>query len=290
MNIMQKEIPERYYDVGIAEQHAVTFAAGIATEGFIPVVAIYSTFLQRAYDQIVHDVCIQNLPVIFAIDRAGIVGEDGATHQGPFDISYLGCLPNMIVASPSNEDELRQILHSAIGYKKPVAVRYPRGSGLGIELKPDWHEIPIGKGELVRNGRDITLLAIGPLVNDALEAARILGEEGLDCGVVNARFAKPFDEELILQQAEKTLNLLTIEENTTWGGFGTNILELFSRYPTSNVKIKTMGLPDHFIEHGPQELLRSMLNIDAEGIASKVLTSFPELFARIPLKKIEEKL
>ncbi len=212
------EFPERVFDVGICEQHAVTLAAGLATQGMIPIVAIYSTFLQRAYDQIVHDVCLQNLPVVFAIDRAGIVGEDGATHHGPFDISYLGCLPNIIIASPSNEDELCHILFSAISYGRPVAVRYPRGSGLGIELKSDWQEIPIGKGEIVRHGTDITLVAVGPVVNSAVEAAIMLGREGLDCAVVNARFAKPLDTELILQQAEKTHNLLTIEENLPGAG------------------------------------------------------------------------
>ena len=284
------EFPDRVFDVGICEQHAVTFAAGLASLGMVPIVAIYSTFLQRAYDQIVHDVCIQNLPVIFAVDRAGIVGEDGATHQGPFDISFLRCLPNMTIVSPYNENELGHLLYSAIGYNQPVAVRYPRGSGLGVELDPMWHTVPIGKGEIFRQGNDITLLAIGPVVNSAMDAATILRKEGLDCAVINARFAKPLDSELILQQAEKTGNLLTIEENTTCGGFGSSILELFSLNPELKVKVKTLGLPDHFIEHGSSEQLRSMLHVDAEGIANSVVTLFPELCAQVSLKKLEEKL
>jgi 1-deoxy-D-xylulose-5-phosphate synthase len=284
------EFPGRVFDVGICEQHAVTFAAGLASSGMIPIVAIYSTFLQRAYDQIIHDVCIQNLPVIFAIDRAGIVGEDGVTHQGPFDISFLRCLPNMAIGSPCNENELGQLLYSAIGYNQPFALRYPRGSGLGIELDPTWHEIAVGKGEIVKQGNDITLLAIGPIVNSAIDAATMLAKEGLDCAVVNARFAKPLDSELILNQAARTGNLLTIEENALCCGFGSSVLELLSLHPECNVKVKTCGLPDHFIEHGPVDQLRSMLRLDAEGIASSVVTLFPELCTQISLNKLEEKL
>ncbi len=283
-----KEFPNRVFDVGICEQHAVTMAAGLATQGMIPIVAIYSSFIQRAFDQIVHDVCIQNLPVVFAIDRAGIVGEDGATHQGPFDLSFLSCIPNIIVASPSNENELRDMIYSAISYKQPVAIRYPRGNGTIAELRTDSREIMVGTGTLLREGNDITLLAIGPIVNSALEAARILTNEGIDCAVVNARFAKPLDKELIIRQAEKTFNVLTIEENTTCGGFGSSVMGFLSEYPSTNVKIRTIGLPDQFIEHGSQEKLRSKYNIDAEGIVGKVLTLFPELTATIPIKKSEK--
>jgi 1-deoxy-D-xylulose-5-phosphate synthase len=275
---MASEFPGRVFDVGICEQHAVTMAAGLATQGFIPVVAIYSTFLQRAYDQIIHDVCMQNLPVIFAIDRAGIVGEDGKTHQGALDMSFTRSIPNLIVASPADEDELQHLLFSAVSGNKPMAIRYPRGNGEGVELKSEFQKIPIGKGALVREGKDLTILAIGPAVHSALEAADILAKEGVDSAVINARFAKPLDSELILAQIEKSHNLLTIEENALCGGFGSAVLELLSNSNLSGVKIKCLGLPDKFIEHGPQELFRSLYNMDPEGIAQYIRTSFAALF------------
>jgi 1-deoxy-D-xylulose-5-phosphate synthase len=277
------QFPDRVFDVGICEQHAVTMAAGLATQGYIPVVAIYSTFLQRAYDQIIHDVCLQNLPVIFAIDRAGIVGEDGKTHQGAFDISSLRCIPNLAVASPADENELRNLMYSAICYHQPIAIRYPRGNGQSGGPISELHELPPGKGTVVRQGNDLTILAIGPCVYNALEAASILAREGIDCAVVNARFAKPLDSELILSEARKTRNILTVEENAICGGFGSAVTELLCKCDLIDTRIKCLGLPDSFIEHGPQELLRSLLNIDSEGIAQYIRTSFPELFSRSSL-------
>jgi len=284
LNKAAAEFPDRVFDVGICEQHAVTMAAGLATQGLIPIVAIYSTFLQRAYDQIVHDVCTQNLPVIFAVDRAGIVGEDGKTHQGPFDISYLSCIPNMVVTSPADEDELQHLFYSAISYKQPVAIRFPRGNGQGIKLKKEWQDIALGKGVILKQGSDLTILAIGPAVYNALEAAKLLSKDGVDCTVINARFAKPLDTELILSQAKKSHNLLTVEENTLCGGFGSAVMNLISAAGTPNVKVKSLGLPDNFIEHGPPELLRSIYKLDPAGIEGFVRTSFPRLFARTPLK------
>jgi 1-deoxy-D-xylulose-5-phosphate synthase len=274
------QFPDRVFDVGICEQHAVTLAAGLATQGFLPVVAIYSTFLQRAYDQIIHDVCLQNLPVVFAIDRAGIVGEDGKTHQGAFDISSLRCIPNLAIASPSDEDELRHLLYSAVGYHQPTAIRYPRGNGPSVSLTAELHDLPRGRGKVVKNGSDLSILAIGPCVYNAAEAAEILAREGVDCSVVNARFAKPLDCELILSEAKKTRNLLTVEENTVCGGFGSAVAELLCTSDLTGVRIKNLGLPDNFIEHGSQELLRALFNMDSEGIIQYVRSSFPDLFSR----------
>jgi 1-deoxy-D-xylulose-5-phosphate synthase len=283
------EFPKRVFDVGIGEQHAVTLAAGLASQGYIPIVAIYSTFLQRAYDQIVHDVCLQNLPVILAVDRAGIVGEDGKTHQGSFDISYLRSIPNMTIASPRDEDELQHLLYSAVCYKQPIAIRYPRGSGEGVPLMPELHELPIGKGEVVLEGKDLAIMAIGPSVGAAVEAAEELSKQGIDCAVVNARFAKPLDYALILSLAHSTRNILTVEENTLCGGFGSAVMELLSSTGLSNYKIRCLGLPDKFIEHGPQELFRSLYNIDSEGIAQYIRTYFPELFPQSSLRMQEGK-
>ncbi len=282
------EFPNRVFDAGICEQHAVTMAAGLAAQGLIPVVAIYSTFLQRAYDQIIHDVCLQNLPVIFAVDRAGIVGEDGKTHQGSFDVSFLRCIPNMIVASPKDEDELQHLLYSALGYQQPVAIRYPRGNGHGVAMVQDFHEIGIGKGEVMRKGQDLTILAIGPAVYNALKAADLLARESIDCGVVNARFAKPLDADLISEQIEKSHNILTVEENAVHGGFGSAVIELLSNSAVPDLKIRCLGLPDKFIEHGPQELFRALYNIDAEGIAQSIRSSFPELLSRSSVKNQED--
>jgi 1-deoxy-D-xylulose-5-phosphate synthase len=282
------EFPERVFDVGICEQHAVTLAAGLAARGFIPVVAIYSTFLQRAYDQIVHDVCLPGLPVVFAIDRAGIVGEDGKTHQGAFDVSFLRCLPNMAIASPADENDLRNLIFSALRYRQPAAIRYPRGCGQGVDLTLKLRELAVGKAEKVRSGRDLTILSLGPLTYCACEAAGILAQEGLDCSVVNARFAKPLDAAMILAEAEKTRNLLTVEENALCGGFGSAVLELLAERKLTGIKTKRLGLPDSFIEHGPQEIIRSLHNLDSEGIVQTIRSSFPELFSRTPIKIQEE--
>jgi 1-deoxy-D-xylulose-5-phosphate synthase len=257
--------PERFLDVGIAEQHAVTFAAGLATEGFRPVVAIYSTFLQRAYDQIIHDVCLSNLPVVFAIDRGGLVGEDGPTHHGHFDLTYLRILPNMTVMAPRDEDELRHMLFTAIEHEGPVAIRYPRGKAVGVALEQNYRKIPIGKAEVLREGKDLVILALGSTVHASMEAASILEKEGYQVVVVNCRFAKPLDERLA-EIAAGCGKLLLAEENTRQGGLGGAVLELFNDLGVANVQVKRIGLPDKFIEHGPLPLLREKYGLDTLGI------------------------
>lgn len=277
LEAMAREFPKRFYDVGICEEHAVTMAAGMATQGFIPVVAIYSTFLQRGFDQIIHDVCLQDLPVVFAIDRSGIVGEDGKTHQGIFDISYLTLMPNMIVSAPKDENELQHLLFTAIQSKHPMAIRYPRGSGVGVPLDSQLKCLPTGKGELVKPGNDIALLAFGSTVQPALEAAQDLAKLNIDAAVVNARFAKPLDSELILKIAGRIEKVVTIEENTLSGGFGSAVLGLLETSDISNVRLKRIGIPDEFVEHGHPSLLRAKYKLDAQGIAQQVLSLFPEL-------------
>jgi len=274
LSIVEAEFPQRVFDVGICEQHAVTFAAGLATQGFIPIVAIYSTFLQRALDQLIHDVCLQDLPVIFAIDRSGIVGEDGKTHQGTFDISYLIFIPNLIVAAPKDENELQHLLYTAVKAKHPMAIRYPRGSGLGVELDQELHEIPIGKGEIVREGKDVAILAIGAMVAPALEAAQKLAKNGIEATVVNARFVKPLDSELIKGLASRFKRLLTVEENALNGGFGNSVTELLQKEGFSHIRVKSIGIPDEFVEQGAQAILRSKYGLDAKGIAKQVLELF----------------
>jgi 1-deoxy-D-xylulose-5-phosphate synthase len=261
------DFPARVFDVGICEQHAVTLAAGLATQGFVPVIAVYSTFLQRAYDQIIHDVCIQNLPVVFAVDRAGIVGDDGRTHQGAFDISFLRTIPNMIVAAPRDAEELQHLLITAVNCGMPAAIRYPRGP-IGRPLEEcSLGELPIGRGELLREGKDVTLVCVGPACYAALEAAGQLWERDIDCSVVNARFIKPLDQELILHWASRTKRLVAVEENAVIGGFGEAVVQLVHRSGLEDVKVRCVGLPDRFIEHGPQSLIRSRLGLDAQGIA-----------------------
>jgi 1-deoxy-D-xylulose-5-phosphate synthase len=275
LSIVEAEFPQRVFDVGICEQHAVTFAAGLATQGFTPIVAIYSTFLQRALDQLIHDVCLQDLPVTFAIDRSGIVGEDGKTHQGTFDISYLTFIPNLIVAAPKDENELQHLLYTAVKSKHPMAIRYPRGSGLGIELDPVLHEIPIGKGEIVRQGKDVLILAIGTTVAPAVEAAQELASKGIEATVVNARFAKPLDSELIIDLASRIKRLVTVEENALSGGFGNSVVDLLQKSGISNIRVKSIGIPDEFVEQGTQAILRSKYGLDTEGIVKQVLELFP---------------
>ena len=271
--------PGRVFDVGICEQHAVTLAAGFATEGYVPIVAVYSTFLQRAYDQIIHDVCLQNLPVVFAVDRAGIVGDDGKTHQGAFDISYLRGIPNMVVAAPKDETEFQHLLYTAISSGQTMAVRYPRGNGGGGSLVPEFVRMPIGKGEVLRTGQDLAILAIGATAYPAVAAAEQLAGEGVHCAVASARFAKPLDSDLITELADTTGRLLTVEENSTIGGFGSGVLEMFSGTRFA-VEVACLGLPDIFIEHGSQDLLRSRYELDAGGIVNRVRLAFPELFAK----------
>ncbi len=262
----QKAFPQRFYDVGIAEQHAVTFAAGLAVEGFLPVVAIYSTFLQRAYDQILHDVCLQNLPVIFAIDRAGIVGEDGATHQGIFDYSYLRSIPNLIVMAPKDENELRHMLKTAVSCGSPVSLRYPRGKGVGAKLDKKIKTLKIGKGEVLREGSDLAVIAIGATVYPALAAAEKMAGEKVSVEVINARFVKPIDSALILKIASSFKKIIIVEENILQGGFGSAVLEMLAEKSVSNVKIKRLGIPDEFVEHATQAQLRHKYGIDEEGI------------------------
>lgn len=278
-----KEFPDRVFDVGICEQHAVTFAAGLATQGFIPIVAIYSTFLQRAFDQIVHDVCLQSLPIVFVIDRSGIVGDDGKTHQGSLDLSYLGCIPNLVVSAPKDENELQHLVYTAVKANRPMAIRYPKGSGPGAALDGVLQELPIGKGELLRDGKDVAIVALGAMVYPSLVAAQELKKAGVDCMVINARFAKPMDSELILDSAKRVKRLLTVEENTLAGGFGSAVLQLLQDSDFHDVQVKCLGIPEVFVEHGPQSLLRSTYDLDAPGIARQVLNSFPELSS--PFKK-----
>jgi len=263
LSVVEAEFPRRVFDVGICEQHAVTFAAGLATQGFKPIVAIYSTFLQRAFDQLIHDVCLQDLPVTFAIDRSGIVGDDGKTHQGTFDISYLMLIPNLIIAAPKDENELQHLLYTAVQSKHPMAIRYPRGAGVGVELDKKLHQIPIGKGEILRKGKDVAILAIGTTVAPALEAASKLADNGIEATVANARFAKPLDA-----------------ENALSGGFGNSVIDLLQQSGISDIKVKVIAIPDEFVEQGSQAQLRAHYGLDAEGIARQVLELFPKRQSR----------
>ncbi len=260
-----EKYPSRFMDVGIAEQHAVTFAAGLACEGFRPVVAIYSTFLQRSFDQIIHDVCLPKLPVVFALDRAGIVGEDGPTHHGQFDITYLRSLPNMAVMAPKDENELRKMLFTAISHEGPVAIRYPRGPGLGVEMDRDLEAIPFGKAEILKEGSNLVILALGSMVRNAFEASEILAERGISCTVINARFVKPLDVS-ITHLAAKAGRLIIAEENTRQGGFASAVMESLNDEGIYSVKISRIALPDAFIEHGPQGVLREKYGVSTSAI------------------------
>lgn len=274
---VKKRFPDRVYDVGIAEEHAVIMAAGMAKAGWKPVVAIYSTFLQRSYDQIIHDVCLQSLPVTFCIDRAGFVGDDGKTHHGIYDIAYTRGIPNIVVAAPKDENELRHLLRTAIQSGRPFALRYPRGLGLGVPLEGEAAEVPIGKGEILRDGRDVTLFAYGAMVAVAREAAEKLAARGVQAGVVNARFAKPIDRELLREACRRSSRLLTIEEHLGMGGFGSAVLEALSDEGIDGVAARLHAIPDQFVEHGPQAFQRASFGLDADGVAIKVLSTFPEL-------------
>jgi 1-deoxy-D-xylulose-5-phosphate synthase len=263
LNCFAEKFPDRFYDVGIAEPHAVTFAAGLASRGLKPVVAIYSTFLQRAYDEIVHDVCLQKLPVIFAIDRAGIVGEDGPTHHGLFDVSYLRHIPNLVFMSPKDGAELKQMLEFAIKYQGPSAIRYPRGK-VPDNLFTD-SEVTMGKGEILKNGTDIALIATGSCVIPALSAAEKLEKDGIKATLVNARFIKPLDKELILSIASRISKIVTIEESCLQGGFGSSVLECLNDSGIE-VKVRRLGIPDRFVEQGQPDRLRAKYGLDCEGI------------------------
>ena len=259
-----QEFPERYFDVGIAEQHAVTFAAGLACEGFVPVVAIYSTFLQRAYDQLIHDVALQNLPVVFAIDRGGLVGADGATHHGAFALSFLSCVPNMVVMAPTDEDECRQMLYTAVQHPGPSAVRYPRGGGNGTVPQAQMRALPIGKGEVVRHGRGIALLAFGSLLGVAREVA-----ETLDATVANMRFVKPLDAELVAELAASHELIVTLEESAVIGGAGAEVARVLDSL-AARPRVLRLGLPDHFIDHGDQGQLLASVGLDRAGILASI--------------------
>jgi 1-deoxy-D-xylulose-5-phosphate synthase len=263
-----REYPERYYDVGIAEQHALTFAAGLACEGIKPVVAIYSTFLQRAYDQLIHDIVLQNLPVVLAIDRAGLVGADGATHAGSFDLTFLRCLPNTVVMTPSNENECRQMLFTAFSLNQPVAVRYPRGSGPGVAIEDNMASIPVGKAELCRKGNHIAILAFGSMLSPSLEAG-----DALDASVINMRFVKPIDNDMIQQLAENHEFIVTVEENVVMGGAGSAVAEALANLGL-HPQLLQLGLPDHFIEHGDPAELLSEAGLDAKGIYKSIRERF----------------
>ncbi|MEQ1881457.1 MAG: 1-deoxy-D-xylulose-5-phosphate synthase, partial [Burkholderiales bacterium] len=265
-----QEYPDRYFDVGIAEQHALTFAAGMACEGLKPVVAIYSTFLQRAYDQLIHDICIQNLPVLFAIDRAGLVGADGATHAGSYDLSYLRCLPNMVVMAPSDENECRQMLYTGFQIDSPVAVRYPRGTGPGKAIEAKMQRLPIGKGEIRRQGKKVAILAFGSMLTPCVAAA-----EKLDATVAKMRFVKPLDEDLIRELAGRHELLVAVEENTILGGAGSAVLEVLEKLGVHKSFLQ-LGLPDRFIDHGDPAKLLKDCGLDAEGILNSIKVQLAE--------------
>jgi len=272
----EKVHPERFFDVGIAEQHAVTFAAGLATQGLRPVCAIYSSFLQRAYDQIIHDVCIQRLPVIFAMDRAGFAGDDGRTHHGVFDFSYLRCLPNITIMAPKDENELRHMIKTAIDHLEgPTAIRYPRGSGIGVDMSDELHALPVGRSETLRDGADATILAIGAMVTPALSAADLLANDRVQATVVNIRFVKPLDEKLILELAATGRPIITVEESVLPGGFGSAVLELLSDHGIAT-PVSRLGIADRIWDHASQSRLREMAGLSAHGIAASVKTALTE--------------
>ena len=261
-----KLFPDRFFDVGIAEEHAVTFAAGLAKQGFHPVVAIYSTFLQRAYDQIIHDVCLQNLPLVLMLDRAGLVGADGPTHHGVFDLSFLRHIPNMTIMAPKDGAEFQDMLYTALQTDGPVAIRYPRRAGLTLTDNFVYSPIPLGKSELMVEGKDTAIIAVGSMITPALEAARLLKKSGIDCTVVNARFVKPLDQEQILKLLATHSKFVTVEENAVAGGFGSAVGEFLARQGITGVRLKNLGIPDQFIAHGPIEVLLNLCGLDAEGI------------------------
>ncbi len=265
-----KKYPKRFFDVGIAEQHGVTFAAGLAMEGMRPVIAVYSTFMQRALDQIIHDVCLPDLPVTFALDRGGVVGDDGPTHHGVFDLSFLRFIPNLVLMAPKDENELQHMLHTAVHHDSPVAIRYPRGSGEGVELDTDFRKMAIGRGELLRKGNDVLLLPIGNRVYPALSAANGLKKLGIDAADINPRFIKPLDNELISTWAEKTGRVVTIEDNVKKGGFVSAVLQMLAEVHL-NIPVRTLGYGNTFLEHAPQDILWKNSGLDVSGIIKGTL-------------------
>ncbi len=262
--------PKRFFDTGIAEEHAMTLAAGMAVSGLHPVIALYSTFAQRAFDQLIHDVCLQDLPVTLALDRAGLVGEDGPTHHGVFDLSYLRMMPNMTIFVPKDEEELRHMLSTAVKLSAPTAIRYPRGCGLGVPLSEDFRDIPIAKAELLQEGTDVALLALGTMVHVAEEASKILSDQDISCRVVNMRFAKPVDKTEILKSAEETRHVVTLEENVLAGGFGSAVLEVLSDADVS-VPVMRIGIPDEFVEQGTRQEQLSCYGMEPDKLAERIL-------------------
>ena len=271
INVFQEQFPARTIDVGIAEEHAVTMAAAMALDGYKPVVAIYSTFLQRAYDQVMHDVALQNAPVVFCLDRAGLVGDDGPTHHGIFDVSYLRHIPNMVCMAPKDENELRHMLNSALTYNCPVAMRYPRGEGLGVPMDEALQVLPLGKAEVLQEGDKVTLLALGSMVHIAQQVAeRLQAEVGITSTVINARFAKPLDADTILQYAGQDTLLVTLEEQAVTGGFGSAVLELYNQHGIDARNVLTIGIADSFVQHGNTARLKEMQGLDVESVVAKV--------------------
>jgi len=264
-----KKFPSRFFDVGIAEQHAVSLGAGLAANGVRPVIAVYSTFLQRAFDQIILDVCLSNLPVTFCLDRSGLVGDDGPTHHGVFDISYLRIIPNMVVMAPKDEDELQDMLYTAVEHDGPASIRYPRGEVMGVPVKKIPRKLAIGKGECLKDGNALAILAAGSMVRPALDAAVILEKEGISTRVINLRYIKPLDEELILEAALECRNLIVAEDNVLAGGLGGAVIELLEKKEIENIRIARLGLPDRFIESGSTDVLYNMYGLDKEGIVKK---------------------
>jgi 1-deoxy-D-xylulose-5-phosphate synthase len=265
-----KAFPDRMFDVGIAEEHAVTFSGGMATQGMKPVAAIYSTFLQRAFDQVFHDVTIMDLPVVFALDRGGIAGADGPTHHGIYDMAYLRIFPNMICMAPKDENELRHMLKTALQTGHPTSLRYPRGSGAGVAIDPEMKTLPIGKGEVMRDGSDGAIFAIGTEVWPAVRAAEMLAKEGINVAVINARFIKPLDEELIARYCQPGARIVTVEEGSLAGGFGSAVMERVQQLGVEGVLFRRIGIPDEYVHHGTQDVLRAQYDLHAEGIARRV--------------------
>ena len=278
-----RSYPDRFFDVGICEEHAVTLAAGMARAGLKPVVSIYSTFLQRAYDQIIHDVALQNLPVVFAIDRAGLVGEDGPTHHGVFDLSYLRPIPNLTIMAPSNENELADMLHTALALDSPAAVRYPRGAGEGMAVNPKRSILPIGQPQVLAVGSDVAIIAVGRAVELAREATGLLTERGISAELINARYIKPIDNGFIHDIASRFTRVVALEDNVVSGGFGSALLELLSQQ-SFNGDVLCIGIPDEFVEQGRVEILLELLNMEAESIIERIFARWPELASRITLE------
>ena len=271
---VRREFPDKVFDVGIAEQHAVSMAAGMASTGLNPFVSIYSTFLQRAFDQVVHDVCLQNLPVTIIADRAGIVGEDGKTHHGAYDISYLRCLPNAVVAAPMDENDLQHLIYTAYKHPGPFAIRIARGTATGTPLDENLKELPLGRGSVVREGSDVVIFGLGKTATAALDAADQLAEYGVACGVVNPIFVKPLDVSLLLDAARSARRIVTVEENVLAGGFGSAVLEALAEAGMEDVSVHRIGMPDAFVEHGTAADQRHLTQLDAEGIAQRVMSAF----------------